>query len=135
MIPVKNVTIDRVEGPTILCVTMTFSNLEAASAWLKWQRNTFPAEGKGYDKVFYTICYEDGYSYKGRLDCKRHDVPNVRNDMVKQCLWMSDREKTPHCGEEQYQLYMNRLRENIIDQFRFFMDRYALKKRGAFRPI
>ncbi|MCK9195396.1 MAG: hypothetical protein M0P16_00265 [Syntrophales bacterium] len=126
MIPVKNVTIERAEGPTKLCVTRTFPDREAASAWLQWQWNTFPADGHGYHKVFYTICYEDGHFYRGRLECKRHNVPDVRNDMVKHCLWMSGQEKAPHCGKEKYRLIMDRLDPNIIEQFRSFMDQYTV---------
>lgn len=123
---VKNATIERAEGPAKLCVTKTFPNLEAASAWLKLQWNTFPAAGDGFDKVFYSVCFENGHTYRGRLDCKRHNVPNVRDAMLKECLWMSGREKNPYCGEKQYQLYMSRLSSSIIEGFGSFLDQYAV---------
>lgn len=75
---VKKVVVERLEGPINRCGMKEFSSLSAASAWLHGQSHTFPAKG-GYDKHDFSVEFEDGEVYEGRLYCKHMDCSN--NDL------------------------------------------------------
>ena len=64
MIPVKQITITRAEGPAHLCgKPRTFDSFDAASRWLRTCSDTFPRTG-GYDKHDLVAIFEDGFKYK-----------------------------------------------------------------------
>ncbi len=124
MIPVKEVRLERAEGPAALCESKTFFSLDEASAWLRSQANTFPPPGQGCHKVFFTITFPDGDSYLGRLDCKKNEIPDVQEQFVGFCTWMGGREKSPWCGEEQYRHILDRYGEKKVAAFAAFLDRH-----------
>jgi hypothetical protein len=65
-IPVKSVVITMAEGPTSFVKKLEkrkFRSLESASEAIKPL-----ASSDGYNKVFFTIKFDDNYEYKGRYD-------------------------------------------------------------------
>lgn len=131
MTPVKSVIIERAEGPNALCGKVhTFASCAEASAWLLSQSNTFPAKG-GYDKHDFTVTFEDGETYSGRLDCKAFECKDndldVYGHMLDLARWMSGREKFPHCGKEKYdQMVTLYEKDGTKQSFVDFMDKYLL---------
>jgi hypothetical protein len=124
MIPVKEVRLRRAEGPAALCGARAFPGFAEATAWLRSQASTLPPPGRGYDKVFYTITFSDGHSFRGRLDCKRHDVPDVEKEFVGYCTWMAGRARNPQCGEDQYRLILDRIGMKAVASFAALLDQY-----------
>ena len=122
---VKRVTINRAEGPARLCVSRSFPGFDVATAWLRGQAHTFPPPGDGYHKVFYNVDFVDGHSFKGRLDCMRRNVPDVRKEIVEHCVWMAGEEKNPHCGEERYQQHLQTYGQETVCEYKRLLE--ALK--------
>lgn len=66
-IKVIRVELTRAEGPSDLCGTKFFNSLAEADAQLRENALTAP-EGGGYDKHDFTLTFEDGETYEGRID-------------------------------------------------------------------
>lgn len=66
-IALKEITIERAEGPSHLCVKKSFPTLCEAQGFLNSQMETYPKEG--YDKHDISLVFKDGleYSYRGDL--------------------------------------------------------------------
>ncbi len=128
-IKVKNIIIERVEGPSVLCrKPMTFESWEKARTWLYSQSDTFPKDGT-YDKHDFTITFEDGKTWSGGLDCKHFTFPNndldVHEHVLSFCNWYAGLAVNPHCGIEKYQAFLN-LPENKkeIPGYLEFIEKY-----------
>ena len=68
---VKKVTITRLEGETSLCdINHEFKTFAAASSFMDSQMHTLPAAG--YDKFNYSIAWENGFDYSGRMDAMHY---------------------------------------------------------------
>lgn len=77
------IVIDRAEGPSNLCGSVTFDGddcWERAGRWLSSQSDTYPRNG-GYDKHDFKVVFADGYEYEGRLDCKHRDCDDADLDV------------------------------------------------------
>jgi hypothetical protein len=72
-VKVKEVWIRRAEGLPAECVELTRQSIAAADAALRAWALTAPEDGC-YDKCDFKITFEDGDSYSGRYDLKRHDA-------------------------------------------------------------
>lgn len=86
LVPVKQVCIKRVEGPSDLCLEWTFKDLAAADIQLIVNARTAPKSGD-YDKHDFTVVWADGRTYEGRYDLEGTGVlPNlachIRNHMT-----------------------------------------------------
>ncbi len=128
MVPVKKIVITRVEGPIKLCDRpMEFKDFNSASAWLASQSPTFPKDG-GYDKHDFTVEFEDGETYSGRLDCMHFSCRNadldVKRHIVSHCEWMSGRTAHPWCGEEEYRRMIATYEPATIKAYGDFLDKY-----------
>jgi len=140
MIPIKSITITRAEGPNRLCgKPHVFDSYAAASTWLLSQSNTFPASG-GYDKHDFTVIFEDGETYSGRLDCKAYSCPDNDLDVYKHMLdlarWMSGREMFPHCGQERYkELIRLYEKDGTKKAYKEFMDKYLICPDGELYEV
>jgi hypothetical protein len=60
--------IDRYEGFTHECGPQEATTWEAAEAIVAKMAETAPPTGEGYDKAGFTLTYEDGFTYEGRID-------------------------------------------------------------------
>lgn len=65
--------IKRAEGKSAECFTIECRTWKAADQMLKLWARTAPEPGQGYDKCDFTVTWEDGETYTGRYDLKRHD--------------------------------------------------------------
>lgn len=103
------IQITRAEGPTHLCdAPETFegdSCWKKARAWLWLWSHTFPRNG-GYDKHDFTVTFEDGETYEGRLDCKHFSCDDNDLDVAKHVRWhlefMAGQYCPPHLSDERY---------------------------------
>ena len=107
MIEVKEITIKRGEGPSHLCrITKTYHSYHEANIGLIRSSPTLPSEG-GYDKHNFTVEFEDGYKYEGRLDCKavkcRDNDLDVARHIRETQMWYAGKVEYPHCGKERYE--------------------------------
>jgi len=68
MIKLKQIRIERAEGPCDLCIERTFDTLDQAQRWINNQRETYPK--LGYDKHDVTITWDNGNKFSIRLDCQ-----------------------------------------------------------------
>ena len=112
LIPVKEITITRAEGPNLLCGrTFTAHSFSEAAAWLISQAGTFPATG-GYDKHDFKITWEDGETYSGQLDCKAEGCPDPDLDVFRhvfdEALFWTGRRCPAHMTPENYEAFLGR---------------------------
>ena len=70
-VAVKEIVLDRAEGPSDLCFKVTVKTWhDAMWTLMKWSK-TAPDEGHGYDKVDFIVTWEDGEVYEGRYDMNK----------------------------------------------------------------
>lgn len=90
-IPIRSVVITDAEGPTELVKKLTkrkFRTLESASESLK----PLVESSNGYNKVFFTIRFDDGNTYTGRTDLNianykgKSHLKNHINNFIKNVL-------------------------------------------------
>ena len=113
-IKVKEIWLERVEGPRKECGQVTVRSFMEADEVLKRWARTAPGKDGGYDKCDFTVTYTDGETYAGRYDLKRHDMgfSNLLGwYMVKNIEWYAGRTNDPWVGMEHYQRW---LQENEI---------------------
>lgn len=70
-VAVKSVEIERAEGLASECIKVTVPTLAEATRTLFQWSHTAPETG-GYDKCDFKVTFEDGETYDGRFDMKRH---------------------------------------------------------------
>jgi hypothetical protein len=131
VVPVKKITIERLEGRIPYYVKKEFSSFDEATTWLYQQSPTFP--DKGCDKHSLVVEFEDGEIYKGRLDCKRaacedNDL-DVKQHMIEFATWVAGLAKSPWCGTERYREWIARNEKNhpgIRESYQNLLDNYLL---------
>lgn len=128
MIPVKQITITRAEGPYEKCgKPKTFASFVAATDWMIRECETFPKDG-GYDKHDFTVEFEDGETYSGRMDCKHYSCSNndldVRYHILSFCEWMGGIARNPWCGQEKYEAQMSQYTEETKQGYVDFINKY-----------
>jgi len=109
MTPVKQITIERAEGPCDLCVEKTFTDWDSARSWMYRQGHTFP-KGGGYDKHDLKVEWQDGTVIGCRMDAKNTHEENNGLDAV-ETVWLcvsfySGIRKPSHMTEEHYKQYL-----------------------------
>lgn len=72
-IKVKEVWLNRAEGPKGQTGERIVHSLEAADEVLKKWAQTAPKPGGGYDKTDFKVTFDDGETYEGRYDLKQED--------------------------------------------------------------
>jgi hypothetical protein len=88
------IELERCEGATTEVGSHTFTPLEGASVWsqateqiIAWRWSS-PANG-GYHKVAFVVTWEDGETYSGRYDLKRHHVGTLGEQISYHLRWLS----------------------------------------------
>lgn len=133
-IKAKKVTIERVEGPICLCQTAVFDGdecLTLANDWLHYQEETYPKDGC-YDKHDFTIVFQDGEEYEGRLDCKHSSCPDPDLDVARHVRefveFHAGMRCPPHMTPEEYEKLLRTLdkRGNGRAESRAWLEKYEL---------
>ncbi len=65
---IKSIIIERVEGYSKDCFTVTATTFEQAEQAIKLMTLSAPKSDEGYDKTDFTITWSDDSTYKGRID-------------------------------------------------------------------
>jgi hypothetical protein len=110
VIRVARIAITRAEGlPHECSVTHICGTWDDADAVLKRMAWTAPEHG-GYHKTDFRITWEDGETYTGRYDLKRHDVSlaYLARHVRRFCEFYSGRWRPEHVSEEQYRAIVDR---------------------------
>lgn len=99
-----------------------------ANDYLKRLARTLPEKHLGYYKTKFQIEWEDGSTYEGRYDLKRHDV--IYGDLgmhVRQFLeFYSGRRKPEHMTEQEYRGLLGMHSKQFIEQCGQFLDIYEI---------
>lgn len=129
---IKTISITRAEGPTPLCgITKTFTSFKDASAWLRSESNTFPK--RGYDKHDFTVVFEDGRTYGGRLDCKHHGCPDNDLDVLLHMKQVATYASGRYMGnrteqdEHRYLVYLDMIGPEMMRSYADLIDNYLDK--------
>lgn len=127
-----SIKIARAEGPHYLCVTREFEGSDCwsrASAWLVSQGHTYPKTG-GYDKHDFTVTFDDGETYEGRLDCQHWTLENTDLNVAKHVRdfieFHAGERRPAHMSVEQYKLYLNRMGEGEVKEAQAFLAEYEI---------
>lgn len=68
-IPVTSIELERLEGLTAECLTVTVPNFSRANATLReWSRTAPKGPRSGYHKCAFVVTFADGETYSGRFD-------------------------------------------------------------------
>jgi hypothetical protein len=119
---VKAVKFDvtRAEGRIEECKSYTVTTWAKTDSILRSWARTAPDEGQGYNKCDFTVTYEDGETYTGRYDLKRHDMGftdllgyHIRS-FVEFC---AGQHKPDHMTAAQYQEYLSDSNKEEYAQF------------------
>lgn len=134
MIQVKRISIQRVEGPTDECVSMTTADgatekalwLAADEALRMWAR-TAPKNG-GYDKCDFQVEYMDGSTYKGRYDLKHIDLeyPNLSKHIEHHVKFHSGKYCPSWMTSEQYAKVISSFGEECRASYEQFLNTYQI---------
>lgn len=124
VIKLKSITLTRGEGPAEECgkPKTVFSWREADSVLRQWSE-TAP-ECNGYDKVDFTITYEDGETYKGRYDLKHHrcETPDLAKHVRGFVSFHAGKQKPAWMTDEEYQRYVSKMKP----EFEHFLEHYEI---------
>lgn len=104
MATVKSIRLERAEGPRGQCGVKEVASFAHASLVLgEWAR-TAPDAG-GYDKCDFTVTWEDGEQYQGRVDLERkHSTGyDLRRHMREFLRFYTGEARPYHLTPEQYQ--------------------------------
>lgn len=129
MIQVREIEIRRAEGPTWTLEDITVGSFREANQKLFDASQTAPETG-GYNKVDFTITFEDGETYEGRYDLKHWsvEVPDLRKHVVTHLEVLAGYTVPAWMSEKIYDEMMERNeREGFARQARDFLDTYAVK--------
>jgi hypothetical protein len=114
-IKLKLITIDRAEGPTALCGTKTVTTWDDAQHIIFVNAQTAPETG-GYDKHDVTIEWENGSTFKFRLDVQgpnsEHGVTSLVDELNQMARCYSGRHKPSHLSDAQYKTILSYGRPN-----------------------
>lgn len=129
-VKVKEVWIQRAEGLPEECVERTFPSIALADEELRRWAKTAPEDGT-YDKCDFKITFEDGDTYSGRYDLKRHDAghTDLIGRHVRQFakfyagLWRPD-----HMTPKQYEHHLALAERRGIDRKGYveFLEKYEV---------
>lgn len=114
------ISIVRAEGPHELCGRQHVFDgpdcWQRASAWLRSQAGTFPRAG-GYDKHDFSVTFEDGYVYEGRLDCQHPTCEGPDLDVAEHVhgflLFYTGKRKPAHLSQKLYDDFLMRSQEMV----------------------
>lgn len=125
--------LNRAEGPTSECGEITFENVnvwERADKMLATWCETSPKDGS-YDKVDFTVIFEDGEDYRGRLDLKHWSIqsPSVAKHMVSFLTFYAGRtpenELPKHLSPAKYAEILNR-QPDMVELSKQWLDSYEI---------
>lgn len=99
-----------------------------ANAYLKRLARTLPEKHLGYFKTKFKVDYENGETYEGRYDLKRHDIlyGDIGRHIKNFCKFYAGRANPTHITPEQYKLFLQQIGDNTINEFGRFLDTYEI---------
>jgi hypothetical protein len=122
-IGVREIRLERAEGPSPLPGPRTVASFEEADAVLREWARTAP-EGGGYDKCDFRITYADGDTYEGRYDLTRGmDEGTLARHVQCHVLFYAGLWMPPHLTEARYRNVVARAE---VANYRVFAERYDL---------
>lgn len=107
MVKVKKIVLDRAEGPSSETGVKVASSFEEADQILRRWSHTSP-KGGGYDKVDFTVYFEDGETYNGRYDMVHMDPGNLRGHIRNFLEFNAGLWRPEHLTQKQYDEYLER---------------------------
>ena len=133
MIQVKSITITRAEGLIEECdKPVTVSSFQEAQAVLTKWGHTAPKNG-GYDKVDFSVVWQDGEHYNGRYDMvyggRESDEATLASHIHDYLTFLSGTRKPDHMTEQDYQNCIARHvkdNPNHIQEVNDFLEKYAI---------
>ncbi|WP_182004625.1 LPD25 domain-containing protein [Priestia aryabhattai] len=88
----------------------------------------FKAPNDGcYDKTKFTVTFEDGQTYTGRMDIEYKHFGNytLSGHIIDHCTFYTGENKPSHMTDEEYQLHVDRA--EMKESYKFFLDTYQLE--------
>lgn len=127
MIPITKITLTRVEGPPKECVTKHATTFTHANIILTAWSHSAPKDG-GYDKIDFTVQYQDGETYCGRYDLIHWEggEPDLQAQVDHALHAYAGLRKPPWVETERYTRFLRRLGEDVITRFRHFLENHEI---------
>ena len=128
-IPVRYIEFTDAEGYASDHCPCKVSSFAQANAVLRsWAKH---APRRGYDKVWFTIRYEDGAEYRGRYDLQHTSVelPDLARHLRWTVGFYAGKRCPPHSTEEEYRQALKVLgarNPEFLDAMFSFHERYAM---------
>ena len=125
MVEVREIRLERLEGRCIgPCEITVLTYAEADSILRRWSQ-TAP-RGGGYDKVAFTVVFEDGQEYDGRYDLTYQEVGISLGRHMQDFLLFASGRRTPlRMTVEQHAMILRR-NPTLTEQAGTFLDTYQI---------
>ena len=120
-VAVKTVTLLQAEAYLGRFLPRTFGTISDATDYIKAHADHYPDDG-GYDKVDFSILWDDNEKYVGRLYCKHYSCAHSDTDIalhVREAMQYA----IDNCGNtDQYSM----VTPSTVEEAKGFLDAYSL---------
>lgn len=129
MIKATKIELDRWEGRTS---EVGKEVVEGGDVWakanavlLRWSL-TAPERHGGCHKMAFEVTYEDGHTYGGRMELRRHEPPRIDEHMRRYCEVHTGRHRLPGWSEERYREYLRIVKPEAHEAFTTMLEKYEI---------
>ena len=105
-VPVSSIELERLEGLTAECLTVTVPDFAKANATLReWSHTAPKGRRAGYHKCAFVVTFADGETYSGRFDLT--DEPERLETHIRAHLVAFSGTAPAHRTQEQWDRFLN----------------------------
>ena len=123
---IKNITIQRAEGPVDECdIKYHATSWDEADEILYNMSHSAPKKDEGYDKTDFYITFSDGVEYKGTYDLKHNSVetPSLHSHIENHVLFHAGVKKPYWMDNDVYEQYLQNVNVDI-KEYKEFAEKY-----------
>ena len=127
-IKATKMTLNRAEGPSADCGKVELDTMPWALSDAVLREWALTAPDMGYDKVDFTVHFEDGETYSGRFDMQAHHISKsgmIAEHIVSFVKFCTGEHRPSHMTENDYTVYIQNFVPNTQD-YKDFLANYEL---------
>lgn len=120
------VEIERYEGPTEECITVTLTSWEEAEQTLRRWAKTAPVNSA--DKCYVAIYFDNGDTFKEGFGLKRKHRNNAgfARFVRQELMFMTGEWRTSDITKEQHERYLKTIKPEVLAEYRKCLDTWII---------